>query len=104
MKKGRVLFIVHDLYQDDLEFPIGIGYLASALMNFGAEVVICNQDVYHYSNEELAEKFLKDEDYDLIGIGFLAARFRETVLGLCEVVNTYKRKAKLMLGGHGFSF
>lgn len=101
MKKGRVLFIVHDLYQDDLEFPIGIGHLASALIDFGAEVVICNQDVYHYSNEELVEKFLKDEDYDLIGIGFLAARFRETVLGLCEVVNTYKKKAKLILGGHG---
>ncbi len=101
MKKGRVLFIVHDLYQDDLEFPIGIGYLASALMSFGAEVVICNQNIYHYSNEELVEKFLKDEDYDLIGIGFLAARFRETVLGLCKVVNTHKKKAKLILGGHG---
>ena len=30
-KKGRILFIIHDVYQDVNVFPLGIGYLASAL-------------------------------------------------------------------------
>ena len=29
MKKGRVLFIIHDVYQDDNWFPMGPGYIAA---------------------------------------------------------------------------
>lgn len=102
-QKGKVLFIIHDVYQEDNEFPLGVGYLAAVLQNYGAEVRICCQDIYHYSNEELAEKYLKNDEYDLIGIGFLAARFKETIIGLCDAINKYKKKAKLILGGHGAS-
>lgn len=101
MKKGKVLFIIHDVYQDDNEFPLGVGYLAAALQKSGAEVSICCQDLYHYSNEELADKFLKHQEYDLIGIGFMAARFEETIVELCKTINRYKKHAKLILGGHG---
>ncbi|MCK5232188.1 MAG: B12-binding domain-containing radical SAM protein, partial [Desulfobulbaceae bacterium] len=99
--KGKVLFIIHDVYQEDNQFPLGVGYLAAVLRQYGAEVTVCCQDVYHYSNEKLAEKYLKEEEYDLIGIGFLAARFKETVVGLCETVNEYKKGAKIIFGGHG---
>jgi radical SAM superfamily enzyme YgiQ (UPF0313 family) len=34
-------------------------------------------------------------------VGFLAARFKETVLGLCNTINAYKKDAWLVLGGHG---
>lgn len=91
-KKGKVLFIVHDVYQEDNDFPLGIAYLAAVLKRAGAEVKVCCQDIFHYSNEEMAEKFLKNEEYDLIGVGFLAARFKETVLGICETINKYKKK------------
>ena len=101
MKKGKVLLIVHDVYQEDNNFPIGIGYLAAILKREGVDVRICCQDVFHYSNEELAESFLKNENYDLIGFGFLAARFKETVVELCETINKYKKDAWLVLGGHG---
>ncbi len=100
-QKRKVLLIVHDVYQEDNDFPIGIGYLAAVLKKEGADVRVCCQDVFHYSNEELAERFLKNENYDLIGFGFLAARFKETVLGLCETINKYKKGAWLVLGGHG---
>jgi anaerobic magnesium-protoporphyrin IX monomethyl ester cyclase len=100
-KKGKVLFIIHDVYQDDNGFPIGIAYMSAILKRKGVDVRVCCQDVFHYSNEELAEKFLKDEEYDLIGFGFLAARFKETVLGLAEIVNKYKKNAWFLLGGHG---
>ena len=53
---GKVLFIIHDVYQDDNEFPLGVGYLAAVLKKHGTDVRICCQDIYHYTNEELAEK------------------------------------------------
>ena len=99
--KGKVLFIVHDVYQEDNVFPLNIGYLSAVLKKYGADVTVCCQDVFHYTNEELADKFLKNHDYDLIGIGFMAARFKETILDLCETINKYKKNAKLILGGHG---
>jgi anaerobic magnesium-protoporphyrin IX monomethyl ester cyclase len=100
-KKGKVLFIVHDVYQNDNEFPLGIGYLAAVLKKHGVEVEVACQDIFHWSNEELADLYLKNNSYDLIGFGFLSARFRETVLGLCGTVNKYKKDAWLVLGGHG---
>jgi len=100
-KKGKVLFIIHDIYQEDNLFPIGMGYMAAMLKKEGVDVRICCQDVFHYSNEELAKIFLENEEYDLIGFGFLAARFKETVLGLSEIINRYKKGAWLVLGGHG---
>ncbi len=98
---GRVLFIVHDVYQEDNDFPLGYAYLAAVLKEEGCDVTICCQDIFHHSDEEVAELFLKNQDYDLIGVGFLAARFNETVLGLCRTLNKYKKDAWLVLGGPG---
>jgi radical SAM superfamily enzyme YgiQ (UPF0313 family) len=98
--KGRVLFIIHDNYQDDNVFPLGVGYLAAVLRKYGANVSIYCQDVFHYTNDELAE-YLKNHEFDLIGLGFMAARFKMTVKGLCEVINNHKKNAWLVLGGHG---
>lgn len=100
MKKGRVLFIIHDVYQDFNSFPLGIGYLAAVLKKEGIEADIYCQDLYHYSNEELGE-YLDQNNYDFIGISFMAARFKETVLELCHVVNRHKKNAWLVLGGFG---
>ena len=100
-KNPKILFIIHDVYQEDNAFPLGLAYLAAVLKKEGVDVKICCQDVFHYSNEELAKVFLKNASYDLIGIGFLAARFKETVLDLCATVNKFKKNAWLVLGGHG---
>jgi len=100
IKNGNVLFIIHDLYQEDNHFPLGIGYMAAVLKREGVNVDVYCQDVFHYTNEELAE-LLKLNEYDLICVGFLAARFKETVVDLCSVINTHKKNAWLVLGGHG---
>jgi len=97
---GNVLFIIHDLYQEDNHFPLGIGYMAAILKREGVTVDVYCQDVFHYTNENLA-KLLKQNEYDLICVGFLAARFKETIIDLCSVINTYKKNAWLILGGHG---
>lgn len=98
--QGRVLFVIHDNYQDDNIFPMGQGYLAAMLKKAGAEVFIYCQDVFHYTNDDLAE-YLTHHQFDLIGLGFMAARFKRTVKGLCEVINDHKKNAWLVLGGHG---
>lgn len=100
MKNSRVLFIIHDVYQDDNWFPMGPGYIAAVLKNADVEVKVYNQDVFHYTNDELAQ-YLSKEFFDIITIGFLAARFTETIIDLCQVVNKFKKDAWLVLGGHG---
>lgn len=99
-KKNKVLFIIHDLYQEDNLLPLGPAYLAAVLNEKGAATEAYCMDIFHYTNNELAEH-LKNNEYDLIGLGFLAARFNETVLDLCKVVNDYKKKAWFILGGQG---
>ena len=101
MQKGKVLLIVHDVYQKDNQFLSGIGYLAAVLKKEKVDVKICCQDIFHYSNEELAKLFLKNTRYDLIGVGFMAARFKETILDLCSTINKFKKDAWLILGGPG---
>lgn len=100
-QKGKVLFIIHDVYQEDNDFPLGIGYLAAVLKKEGADVKVCCADLFHYSNQKLARLYLENENYDLICLGFLAARFRETILDLCQTINKFKKNAWLILGGHG---
>ncbi|MBN2421618.1 B12-binding domain-containing radical SAM protein [Candidatus Woesearchaeota archaeon] len=99
-KKNKVLFIIHDVYQEDNQFPLGPGYLAAVLNDKGAYVESYCMDIFHYTHEQLAEHLQKNE-YDLICLGFLAARFKETVLDLSRVINQNKKNAWLVLGGHG---
>src|SRR3989338_5000597 len=99
-RNNKVLFIVHDLYQEDNHFPLGPAYLAAALNRQGARVEAYCMDVFHYTNEQLA-KHLDENEYDLIGVGFLAARYAETVVELCKVINAHKKNAWFMLGGQG---
>jgi len=96
----KVLFVIHDLYQEDNVFPFGTGYMAACLKRSGTEVKIYSQDVFHYTNDELAG-FLEENEFDIIGVGFLAARFKETVESLCETINLHKKNAWLVLGGPG---
>lgn len=99
INKTDVLFIVHDVYQEDNVFPLGIGYLSAILERHGYSVEIYCMDVYHYTNRDLKNK-LEQNNYHIIGLGFLAARFKETILDLCETINIYKKDAWLVLGGH----
>ena len=99
---GKALMVVHDLYQDDNQQPLGLLYLASMLEQAGHEVEFYCMDVYHYTNDELSAH-LHENTYDLICTSFLAARYTETVKPLCKVINEHKKNAWLVLGGHGAS-
>jgi len=98
--KKNVLLIIHDVYQDFNAFPLPYGYLAAMLQKSGYSVEVYCMDVFHYTNEQL-EKKLFNSEYDLIGAGFLPARFEETIILLCESVNKHKKNAWFFLGGPG---
>lgn len=97
--KTKTLLVVHDIYKDDNLFPLGIGYLSSALKKGNVDVDIYCMDIYHQSNKELVY-YLENNKYDSIGLGFMAARFNETILPLCNIINRYKGDGKFILGGH----
>jgi len=98
----KALMIIHDVYQEDNEFPLGAGYLAAVLEQNNIQVETYCMDIYHYTIPDLI-KYLEHNSFSVICVGFLAARFKETVLPLCHVINRYKKKAWLVLGGHGAS-
>lgn len=98
----NVLFIIPDNYQDDNNFPLGVGYLSSVLHNEGANVSVYCMDVFHHSLRDI-EIYLSNNHFDLIGVGFLAPRFEETIVDLCAVINKFKSDALFVLGGHGVS-
>lgn len=98
----KTLLIVHDNFTDANWFPLSTGYVAASLQDAGHEVFIASQDIFHWSNEQIAST-IPIEKFDIIGIGFLSARFNEAVLPLCKEINKVKGNAKLILGGHGAS-
>jgi len=99
---GSALFVIEDFYQEDNHFPFWAGYLASVLKNHGVGVQVYCMDVYHYTNQELAD-YLDCCDFDLILVSCVASRFVETTVPLCKVINEHKKNAWLVLGGYGVS-
>jgi len=96
----RALLVVHDVYQEDNRFPLWAGYLASILRHKGVDVHIYSADIFHYPNSHLAD-YLAERKFDIIGLSFLASRFKETIIPLCKVINKHKKKSLFLLGGHG---
>lgn len=101
-KPGKIIFVIHDNYQDDNKLSLGPAYLAAILRDAGHEVSVYSQNVFHQSNEEFS-CFLEDNEFDMIGLGFLAARYVEAVRPMAKIINAHKKNAKFVVGGHGVS-
>ena len=95
----KFLFIIHDNKQKNNVFPLGPAYLASVLREKGHEVSVYCMDVYHYTPSELKE-FIEKNNFDAIGLGFLAARF-DFVDEVCEAINSLEKKPLFIIGGPG---
>lgn len=82
-------------------FPLGIAYLASVLRNAGHEIIIYNQDVYHYPDTHLTE-FLTKNHFDVVGVGVTGGYYQyHKLLRISEAIDKVPDRPFYMIGGHG---
>lgn len=97
----RVLLVAYDNDSYISVFPLGLAYIASACREAGHEVVIYNQDVYHWPEEHLLE-LLNKERFDVIGVGVVGGYYQyRKLLKISEAINRAKKRPFYVIGGHG---
>ncbi len=78
-------------------FPLGLGYLASALKEKGFEVEVLDINALRW-NKMKEKKKLKNADFDVAGIGAIVTVYRY-VKWLIETIKKYHRDKKIVVGG-----
>ena len=96
----RVLLIAYDNDSHISYFPLGLGYIASALLYEGHEVEIYEQNIYHYTEEELTE-YLNHNHFDAVGIGGCGGYYQyRKIKKIAQAVSEVKEKPFFWMGGH----
>lgn len=96
----RILFVIYDNDSYIAWFPQGPAYLAAVCRKAGHEVVIYNQDIYHWPEEHLV-RFLNEHPFDVVGVGACGGYYQyRKVLKLSEAINRTKHRPVYLLGGH----
>ncbi len=97
----KILLVIYDNDSYISVFPLGTAYLAAVCRKAGHEVVIYNQDVYHWPEEHLTE-YLDNEKFDIVGLGFIAGYWQyKKALSISRAVNRSKNRPFYIIGGHG---
>lgn len=97
----KILLVVYDNGSYIHWFPQGLGYLAAVLQKEGHEVEIYNQDVHHFTEEQLTE-YLDNNSFDVVGVGVIAGYYQyRKLLKISEAINNSKKRPFYILGGHG---
>ncbi|MEE8423935.1 MAG: radical SAM protein [Thermodesulfobacteriota bacterium] len=97
----RILLVVYDNDSFISWFPQGLAYVAAVYKRAGHDVVIYNQDVYHYPEEHLTA-YLKNNHFDIIGISVIAGYYQyRKLLKISKAINAVPNRPFYILGGHG---
>lgn len=98
----KVLFIAYDNESFLTSFPLGIAYLAAVLREKGCEVSIYSQDTYHLPEEHLVT-YLKNNHFDLIGVGVIGGYYQyRKLLKISQAITSIPhRRFFYVIGGHG---
>ena len=97
----KILLVVYDNDSHISTFPLGIAYIASVCRNAGHEVIIYNQDVYHWPESHLLDT-LNKVNFDVIGVGVIGGYFQyRKLLKISEAINKAKNRPFYIIGGHG---
>lgn len=96
----RVLLIAYDNDSYIHHFPLNLAYVAAGFIGSGDDVVVYNQDVYHYPESHLTE-FLNTNHFDAVGLGMCAGYYQyQKLLRICNAIHESRFSGKLCLGGH----
>lgn len=97
----KVLLIIYDNDSYIHFFPMGLAYIASALKNAGHDVMIYNQDVYHYSESHLTD-YITHNEFDVVAIGVIAGYYQyKKLLKISDAINLVPNRPFYIIGGHG---
>lgn len=97
----KVLLVVYDNDSYIHWFPLGLGYIASALRNAGHEVSVYSQDWHHYPESHLTN-YLNENKFDVVGVSVIAGYYQyRKLLKISEAVNASKNRPFYIIGGHG---
>ncbi len=97
----RILLVVYDNDSYINWFPQGLAYIAAVYKKAGHEVVIYNQDVYHYPDEHLTE-YLKKNKFDIVGVSVIAGYYQyRKLLKISQAINAAPNRPFYIIGGHG---
>ena len=97
----RVLLVVYDNDSYIHWFPIGLSYIAAVLKQHHIDVEIYNQDVHHYSDDNLTEHLNKNK-FDIVGYSTIGGYYQyRKLLGISDAINKSKNRPFYILGGHG---
>ena len=77
-------------------FPIGIGYIATAMKNAGYGFDLIDIDAERYSEHEV-DDFLQRKKYDVIAMGCIVTGYSK-VKDLCRRVRHYQKDALIVVG------
>jgi anaerobic magnesium-protoporphyrin IX monomethyl ester cyclase len=98
----KILFVLYDNEGAQNPIPMGTCYVAGYLKKNGYEdISYWSQDIYHYPEEDLT-KYISDNHFDVIGLGFTAGYFQyKKIRKICDAINKAKKRPFVVLGGHG---
>jgi len=97
----RVLLVIYDNDAYVNWFPQGLAYIAAVYKKAGHEVVIYNQDIYHYPDEHLTE-YLNRNRFDAVGVSIVAGYYQyRKLMKISQAVNAAAHRPFYMIGGHG---
>jgi anaerobic magnesium-protoporphyrin IX monomethyl ester cyclase len=97
----KVLLVVYDNDSYIHWFPVGLGYIASALRNAGHEITVYSQDRYHYPESHL-KAYLDEHKFDVVGVSVIGGYYQyRKLLKISEAVNASANRPFFVIGGHG---
>ncbi|MFQ5456321.1 MAG: B12-binding domain-containing radical SAM protein [Nitrospirota bacterium] len=97
----RILLVVYDNNSYINWFPQGLAYIAAVYKKAGHDVIIYNQDVYHYPEAHLTA-YLSKNRFDIIGVSVIAGYYQyRKLLKISDAVNAIPDRPFYIIGGHG---
>ncbi len=77
-------------------FPIGLGYVATAMKKAGYAFDLLDIDGYRYSDQQV-DGFIRAKNYDVVCMGCIVTGYK-FVKGLCDVIKRHHPHAKIIVG------
>lgn len=88
----KILMVAYDNDSYITWFPQGLAYLASAARNAGHEVVIYQQDIFHWSDSHLTE-YLDNNQFDVVEVSVIGGYYQyRKLLSISAAINASKSR------------